>query len=141
MPRPLRILVPLLLGVAAVVLLCSAGLSMPYSRTQRAVADQELVAVATSQIGYDSDRARQICHRVLRMRGANHHDAFLLLRDCGDLSSVPYLIQALRWHPVFPDGGMECTTAHGVQALKAITHEDFGFDLNAWEQWSKRHSP
>ena len=141
MPRSLRILVPLLLGTAAVVLLCSVGLAWPHSRSQRDVADQELLVAGLNQVSYgphyDSDHTRQVCHRVLRMGDSNHHDAFLMLQNCGDLSSVPYLVRALRWHPAGPQF-MECTTAHGIQALKAITHEDFGLDLNAWEQWSER---
>ena len=141
MPRALRILVPLLLGVAAVVLLCSAGLAVPHSHTQRVVADQALLLAGMNQLSYgpsyDSDHTRQVCHRVLRMRDGNHHDAFLMLRDCGDLSSVPYLVRALRWHPAGANG-MECTTTHGMQALEAITHQHFGLDLNAWEQWSER---
>jgi hypothetical protein len=142
MPRSLRILVPLLLGLAAVVLLCSVGLSMPYSRTLRVEADQEQLAALLNQssygLQYKPDVARQACHRVLRMREGNHHDAFLMLRDCGDLSSVPHLVRALRWHPALPSGGLVCTTAHGLEALKAITHEDFGLDLNAWERWSEK---
>ncbi len=118
MPRSLRVLVPLLLGIAPVVLLCSAGLALPYSRAPRVAADQELLKAVLNQASdtpdYDFDRIRQACHRVLRMREGNHHDAFLMLRECGDLSSVPYLVRALRWHPPVLSGGMECTTVHGI---------------------------
>src|SRR5687768_3406540 len=92
MPRSLRILVPLIIGIAAVVLLCSVGLSVPHSRALQTEADQELIVVALNQLNYgpqyDAKRTREACHRVLRMRHGNHHDAFLMLGGCGDHSSV-----------------------------------------------------
>ena len=105
-------------------------------------ADQELADFLLNSLSDgsppDPARARQICHRVLRARSGNQHDAFLLLKDCGDSSSVPDLIRALRRQPKpSPGGGIVCTTAHCISALQTITHQNICNDPDAWARWCR----
>jgi len=64
------------------------------------------------------DEIRTLCHRSLILPAAPH-DTFITLIKYGDESSVLYLIWALRFGPHSDDGIMECTWAHGHEALSA----------------------
>lgn len=97
---------------------------------------EELNALSVSRKPMDPGDVRQLCHRVISTPWGNAHDAFLGLVACGDASSVPYLINALRWQDSPYEGGnMVCTTAHCLQALYVITGQDFGYDPDKWEVW------
>lgn len=66
------------------------------------------------------------------------HDAFIILTDYGDESSVPILIDALS-SPVLKEAiekdFMSCTWAHCLEALKKLTGEDLGLNHHAWDEW------
>ena len=49
---------------------------------------------------------RQIAHKILTCPGS-HHDAYIYLIGAGDETSIPYLINSLKWPPrTDSDGGM-----------------------------------
>ena len=79
------------------------------------------------------EEARETAQRVLRHSFGNHHDACLVLKECGDRESVPYLVEALQWlPPVGPGGVMACPRAHCLDALEKITGLDAGTSHEDW---------
>lgn len=48
---------------------------------------------------------RQAAHKILAVPGS-HHDAYIYLIGTGDETSVPCLVNSLKWQPRSPDGGM-----------------------------------
>lgn len=99
---------------------------------------QQLMTLALSKTPVDPTQLREVCHRVISTPWGNAHDAFIALAKCGDASSIPYLVRALRWQsPPFPDGNMDCQTAHCLHALYVLTGQKFGYDPARWEQWWK----
>ena len=60
--------------------------------------------ISDSDFFYKStpEELRETSHKVLKWSFGDAHDAFLALIECGDESSVPVLINALRWQPVIP---------------------------------------
>jgi hypothetical protein len=86
------------------------------------------------------DQQRELCHRILIYRIEDPHDAFSLLSESGDWSSVPILISALKrsWpEEKIGSGSVVCTVDHCVTTLEAITGEDFGYDWREWRKWWK----
>jgi len=51
------------------------------------------------------NEVRQAMHKVLAYPGY-HHDAYIYLITTGDETSVPILVNSLKWQPRSPDGGM-----------------------------------
>lgn len=76
---------------------------------------------------------REAYHDAIRWGG--DHDSFIGLMSVGDESSISHLIEALEDMP----GPMGCTKDHCIDALRAITKEDFGGDAVAWKRWFKSH--
>jgi hypothetical protein len=64
---------------------------------------------------------RQTAHSALGLWVGDPHDAFLLLQQYGDRSSIPHLRRALARVPRFSDGSVPCTWIHGRDALTRIT--------------------
>jgi hypothetical protein len=62
---------------------------------------------------------RENAHRALAFWFGDPHDAFLILGQYGDASSIPYLKAALARQPK-GESGMECTWAHGRDALERL---------------------
>lgn len=86
---------------------------------------------------------RDVAHWVIRWEQGAHHDAFILLTDCGNAKSIPLLIRALRWYPS-SDGVMVCTKGHCLDALRTITGHNAGISHEAWAKWwdaTGRHYP
>jgi hypothetical protein len=79
------------------------------------------------------------CERsILLMPWAAPHDEFLYLgnRGYGDLDSVPALLLGLRWQAeTEPDGVMDCTKAHCLDALCRITGHNAGVNYSDWRRW------
>lgn len=91
---------------------------------------------ASADLTLDQQRRRDDAHAQLR--SGNYHDSSLALVECGDVTSVPLLIQAL--HSALPvDGAVECTYGHVLDALQAITHQDIGIDYDKWAAWWAAH--
>lgn len=67
-----------------------------------------------------SQELRDAAHRVLAFPLGDHHDAFAVLEEHGDLSSVPYLRAALARRPTDESRGIECTWSHGARALDRL---------------------
>jgi hypothetical protein len=63
------------------------------------------------------------------------HDAFLLFAQVGYKKAVPVLISSLKLVQLGEDGSHECTWGHLLEALRAQTGKDFGFDQVAWKHW------
>lgn len=80
------------------------------------------------------DELVDTAERVLWLPFGNHHDACLIVGEAGDVSSVPSLLQGLRYDPPLEDG-MVCTTMHCLDALRLITGHDAGSSPEAWEEW------
>ena len=60
---------------------------------------------------------RATAHQALEFRFGDPHDAFAMLQMHGDRSSIAVLRAALRRQPD-PRDGIECTWAHGHDALE-----------------------
>lgn len=117
----------------AMLLTVAASFALSFRSAQLASAELNDIVYRQGSAP-DADRLRQLCHRIISCRFSNHHDAFALLIDCGDSSSIPYLIKALRWHQ--PDGGSGvCTDLHCVEALEKITGQHLRYDTEAWSRW------
>ena len=81
-------------------------------------------------------KLRIICHKIISHWTGNHHDAFITLDNVGNSDSIPYLINALKWHE--PADGIDvaaCTTDHCVDCLKKLTGLDFGYSHKDWLEW------
>lgn len=82
------------------------------------------------------DDLKEVAQRVLTCPVGGHHDAFLVLFRVGDAESIPYLLTGLRWQPYTgKGGGMPCTKAHCLEALRRITGHDAGRNYNDWAEW------
>lgn len=66
---------------------------------------------------------RETAHRALAFRLGDPHDAFAILLDHGDASSIPHLRAALRRQPSSAGGIIECTWAHGQLALERLERQ------------------
>ena len=75
---------------------------------------------------------RSACHRTL-LWAPGPHDEFIYLIRCGDNTSVPYIIWALRFMPSIEH--RECTWGHALEALETITNNSPGSTRQAWAQW------
>ncbi|HVJ20836.1 MAG TPA: hypothetical protein VM686_35745 [Polyangiaceae bacterium] len=75
------------------------------------------------------DEKRETAHQALAFVLGDPHDAFGILLEHGDASSIPYLRAALERQPDDGSGGVECTWEHGMLALER---------LEAPEQWKRR---
>lgn len=83
---------------------------------------------------------RAACHRVISAGRPNCHDAYLTLQTCGDKTSIPLLIRALRHEaPPTEEGNLVCTTGHCIEALSKLTGRDFGYDPDKWQAWWDVH--
>jgi hypothetical protein len=74
--------------------------------------------------GANADELRRTAHLALDSWFADPHDAFLVLEQYGDRSSVPFLRAALARRPA--NGAVGCTWVHGQDALDRILGDDAG---------------
>lgn len=119
----------------ALVLAVMAGLAYgawwwevarPYWRLQAMVETPAAQAASPAEF-------RAAAHAALRFPGFDPHDAYLVLLDYGDPSSVPVLIRSLRWQPhTAPHGILICTKAHCLEALRKLTGRDLGANYEDW---------
>ena len=89
------------------------------------------------------EELKTTAHRVLILPFPDPHDAFLVLKDAGDVDSIPYLLWALRWQPD-TKGTMICTKSHCLDALRKITGHNAGENYKEWATWwetTGRHLP
>jgi hypothetical protein len=88
----------------------------------------------------DKTEKRCVAHQVLQFPWGNDHDAFLILAETGNPSSIPILIAALRWQEHTDNSGaMECTKGHCLQALQRLTRSNAGPNYEDWKRWWKQH--
>lgn len=81
-------------------------------------------------------KLRVICHKIISCKFGNHHDAFVALIAAGDRDSIPYLINALKWHePTDGSDIVSCTADHCHEALCKLTGMNFGYSYNDWNHW------
>ncbi len=80
---------------------------------------------------------RSVCHRSL-VWSTEPHDEFISLQNCGNESSVPYIIWAIRWMPL-DEHDRDCTWWHGLYALRMITNNSVGSMRAEWTQWYAAH--
>ena len=80
-----------------------------------------------------SEEQREVAHKVLRFPLGNHHDAYQILVEIGNESSIPYLLNRLKDYDHDNDI-RECTETHCLEALREITGKDFGFDFEKWKE-------
>jgi hypothetical protein len=85
------------------------------------------------------ERKKDIEKRMLK--GEYLHDGAIDLQGIGDLDSVPALLMVLKEYPPSKNGGMICTAAHAVDALKTITGADPGITFEAWNKWWMKNQP
>ena len=96
--------------------------------------DAKIADNPTTSIPYEKTRAA--CHKILRYKNGNHHDAFLMLSRVGNHESIPYLLRAFkREEPPSEDGGASCSTFHCVGALEKTTGTNFWLSYGLWEKW------
>ena len=95
-------------------------------------------------------KIRNACHKILRYRIGNHHDAFIAIIEVGDKDSIPYLIRALKWQHVEHKDAVAkrelvpCTFKHCVDALEKLAGKKLGWEYETWEDWweqTGRHLP
>jgi hypothetical protein len=75
----------------------------------------------------------------LQFPWGNHHDAFIILAENGNPSSIPLLIAALQWQGDTEEDTMECTKGHCLTALRRLTRADAGANYKGWKRWWKEH--
>ena len=80
---------------------------------------------------------RSVSHRLLIWE-REPHDSFIGLINCGNESSVPYLLWALRRMP--PLNNRACTWDHAHKALRHITNYPLGLTRDEWVEWYAIHS-
>ena len=82
------------------------------------------------------EKTRVACHKILRDKNGNHHDAFLMLSLVGNHESIPYLLKALKPEgPPSKDGGISCSTFHCIGALEKTTGTNLWLSYGPWEKW------
>jgi hypothetical protein len=81
---------------------------------------------------------RSVCHRSLVWR-TEPHDEVIFLGNCGDESSVPYLIWWLRWVVPSDEKQRDCTWSHALYALRTITNNSVDSTRGEWTQWYAAH--
>jgi len=89
------------------------------------------------------EKIRDTCHKVLKYRFGNHHDAFIALVRVGNKDSIPYLIRALkRLEKEYPNeknsGFVICTYGHCEEALEQLTGIEVDWDSETWMNWWKK---
>ena len=105
-------------------------------KPNRFLADLEIKMSNNQSMKIPYDKTRAVCHKILRYKDGNHHDAFMMLSLVGNHESIPYLLRALKWEgPPSDDGGASCSTFHCVGALEKTTGMDFGLRYEPWEKW------
>lgn len=62
------------------------------------------------------------------------HDGSLELAEIGDMNSVPALLVVLRKYPS-KGKAVVCTKVHALMALRKITGENLGNQVEDWEPW------
>jgi hypothetical protein len=75
---------------------------------------------------------KSVSEQILLVPYGDHHTAFQLLERYGDVDSIPYLLRGLSWEP---DPAVECTTDHGLDALRRITGHNAGDHYADWRKW------
>ncbi|MCG3178992.1 MAG: hypothetical protein BIFFINMI_01322 [Phycisphaerae bacterium] len=75
---------------------------------------------------------RELCHRSM-LWDIDPHDQFVHLRSCGDASSAPRIIWAMRWMPAADV--QSCTWNHATDALRFITNQSSGASRSDWARW------
>jgi hypothetical protein len=87
-----------------------------------------------------SDSRRDCAHTVVAAPFGNYHDAFLILENDGDVSSIPILISALKRYP--STGPIPCERDHCLDALRTLSGHDAGKSYHDWiTWWEKSQSP
>lgn len=122
--RTLKLLVVIALLAAIGAALWWYAVVRPYQHLARLLAPGQLATPA---------ELRDAAHGVVRLPFGDSHDAYLVLIKHGDASSVPLLIRSLRFLPhTAPGGGMICTKAHCLEALRKLTGVDRGKNYADW---------
>jgi len=123
------------LAGAVVFLPCNTVLPFVAPMARYFAANRQLLDIEWLTSATPAQR-RALAHTILAFPCGNHHDACLILRQDGNVGSVPYLIHALRWIPEY-----ECTHQHCLDALRSITGENPGGNYESWRNWwdSKGH--
>ena len=95
-------------------------------------------------------KTRNACHKILKHRLGNHHDAFLAIESVGNKDSIPYLIRALKWQTekhekeVASTKTVPCTFGHCISSLEKLSGVKLGLDYEVWTKWweqTGRHLP
>ncbi|MBI4863442.1 MAG: PQQ-like beta-propeller repeat protein [Candidatus Riflebacteria bacterium] len=83
------------------------------------------------------EQVRLVCHRVLSEPPGNHHDAYVMLDQVADETTVPVLIGSLKW--LTRD---VCTESHCLDLLRYLCNVDLGDDHDTWRHWweQNRHN-
>lgn len=87
-----------------------------------------------------ADEQREHFHKILSLpkNAYFYHDACLELTFIGDESSVPFLVNNLKYHPRSEDW-RPCSTTLCLNALKSITNNDPGMEYKHWKAWWKKN--
>lgn len=87
----------------------------------------------------EKDLKRRAELHKLMLKGEYLHDGAGELLYIGDISSVPALLVVLKKNPPMPNGGMICTAAHALQALRKITSANPGIKYEDWSAWWEKY--
>ncbi len=87
----------------------------------------------------EKDLKRRAEVHKLMLKGEYLHDGAIELADIGDINSVPALLVVLKKNPPMPNGGMICTAAHALQALRKITGANPGIKYEDWSAWWEKY--
>lgn len=98
---------------ALLALLVAALSQVAHYRAYRRLGDLEWAESASPQ------RLRETAEQALGFWFGDPHDAFVMLDQYGDASSIPYLETALEREPSNEDG-IECTWSHAHAALDRL---------------------
>ena len=64
------------------------------------------------------DEMREMAHKVIKYPIGDPHDAYLLLRSCGNEESIEYLENRAKGYST--TGPQECTVSHCFEALETV---------------------
>jgi hypothetical protein len=122
--------------LAAVIVLAALSGGFYYFQVYRPI--REFRKLVASKEALDENLLRAGAHKVLRW--VPDHDAFVILCDVADESSIPVLIRSLR-RVRRPDknGNMICTTDHCFRALRKASGHNLESEIETWEEWFQNY--
>ena len=124
------------LGIIAFGFACRSGEVASNSVAEVTPPVIQATPASTPRVLTQEDREEKVKIEKKMLKGDYLHDGSGILAEIGDMDSVPALLVVLHKYPS-KGGGMICTKAHAISALRKITGQNLGDQAEDWEGWWK----